>query len=210
MKCSERKLCDNDDCKVCFDKSAASLSNDKLERWSNKNTLTPRQVFKTSGKKIIFDCCTVCFHEYITTVKSGCIYCANQRLCDSNGCKTCFIKSFALSKRATYRSSKNGDITPRQVFRSAKNKYLFDCDDCGHTFYISLNSIASHDCWCKFCANQSLCDDEKCEICFGKSFAPSKRSIYNRTQTRFTNLLPIGAKISDIYLLISLYSNIKL
>ena len=41
--CSGRKICDDIDCKMCFENSFAS--HEKAKYWSNKNVLTPRQVF---------------------------------------------------------------------------------------------------------------------------------------------------------------------
>jgi len=52
-KCSDKKLCDKEDCKKCFEKSFAS--HEKAKYWSNKNELKPRQVFKSSGKKYFFE-----------------------------------------------------------------------------------------------------------------------------------------------------------
>lgn len=48
--CSNTKLCENNECIICYNKSFAS--NDKAKYWSNKNELIPRQVFKVSAKNI--------------------------------------------------------------------------------------------------------------------------------------------------------------
>lgn len=45
-----KKLCDNKDCKKCLEKSFAS--HPKSAFWSNLNNLMPRQIFKSSEKKI--------------------------------------------------------------------------------------------------------------------------------------------------------------
>ena len=50
--CSNNKLCENIDCKDCFEKSFAS--HEKSKFWSNKNQLISRQVFKSSGNKYYF------------------------------------------------------------------------------------------------------------------------------------------------------------
>lgn len=68
--CSNKKLCNNN-CDLCYSKSFASHS--KAEFWSPKNKLKPRQVFKSSGVKFIFDC-NYCHNEYIpslNTVNNG-------------------------------------------------------------------------------------------------------------------------------------------
>jgi Probable Zinc-ribbon domain len=51
--CANQKLCDQE-CNICFDKSFASHSMSKY--WSEKNTLTPRHVFKRSGKQYWLRC----------------------------------------------------------------------------------------------------------------------------------------------------------
>ena len=54
------KLCNNDNCKDCFEKSFAS--HEKSKYWSKKNEINPRKVFKSSNKKYWFDC--YCGHEF--------------------------------------------------------------------------------------------------------------------------------------------------
>lgn len=78
--CSYRKLCDKDDCGDCLNKSFAS--SDKAQFWSDKNTPTPRQVFKGSDKKCWFNC--DCGHEFnsvlgnITSQNYWCPLCKNK------------------------------------------------------------------------------------------------------------------------------------
>jgi protein-disulfide isomerase len=52
--CNKQKLCDDNNCEICFNLSFAS--NPKSEYWSTDNILQPRQVFKHSGIKYSFDC----------------------------------------------------------------------------------------------------------------------------------------------------------
>jgi very-short-patch-repair endonuclease len=61
---SPKELCDDLDCKQCRDKSF-ELS-DKAKYWSFKNQLKPREVFKCSKDKYIFDC-PECSNEYISS-----------------------------------------------------------------------------------------------------------------------------------------------
>ena len=44
--CSNKKLCDLEDCKSCFEKSFAST--EKAKYWSEKNEIKPRYIFKNS------------------------------------------------------------------------------------------------------------------------------------------------------------------
>jgi very-short-patch-repair endonuclease len=179
--CANRKLCENKDCQTCFQKSFASL--DKSEFWSDKNgDINPRQVFKSSGNKYWFDCNT-CYHQF--NIRLACIYGSNQwcryccnppiKLCEKEGCQSCFNKSFASNEKSKYWSEKNGDIKPRQVFKSANTKYWFNCI-CGHEFESNLNQITGTNSWCPYCTNQKLCENEDCKTCFEKSFASHVKS----------------------------------
>ena len=61
-----KKLCDNEKCKDCFDKSFAS--HEKSKYWSNDNELKPRQVFNCADRKtFIFNC--YCGHKINMNLK---------------------------------------------------------------------------------------------------------------------------------------------
>ncbi len=175
-----KKLCSNEECKQCFEKSFAS--HEKAKYWSNKNKIKPREVFKGSENKYLFDC--KCGHEfqkilYSITGKRNqwCQYCckSSKILCNNEDCKSCFEKSFASHEKSQYWSKKN-ELKPRKVFKSSNKKYLFDCK-CGHEFKTELHSIVNEK-WCAFCVNQKLCNDENCKNCFEKSFASHEKSKY--------------------------------
>ena len=59
--CANCILCNNQDCKICFEKSFASQ--EKALYWSKINTKSPREVFKSEGKKYWFDC-DKCVHTF--------------------------------------------------------------------------------------------------------------------------------------------------
>ena len=59
--CANQALCDNDDCKICFEKSFAS--SEKSSCWSDTNEKKPRDVFKNSNDKYFFDC-DACKHHF--------------------------------------------------------------------------------------------------------------------------------------------------
>ena len=181
--CSHDELCDNDDCKMCYDNSFAG--HEKAKYWSNiKNgDLTPRKVFKNSNKRRYFDCdCGHCFLKQPNSVANGgwCPYCSHDELCDNDDCQMCYDNSFASHEKAKYWSyTKNGDLTPRQVFKGSSKKYAFNCDICKHWFKSDLSTISGdREHWCPFCAHQKLCDDEKCAMCYENSFASCKKAIY--------------------------------
>ena len=147
--------------------------------WSKNNIKKSRDVFKGSGKKYLFDCGD-CGHEFEAPLNSiirgqWCNFCANRKLCDKEDCETCLNKSFASHLRSKFWSKNNGEIQPREVFKCSDNKYLFDCNKCGHEFESQLSCIYNGR-WCNFCGNKELCDNSDCIICFEKSFASHYRS----------------------------------
>jgi very-short-patch-repair endonuclease len=177
--CSNTKLCEDYNCKICFEKSFAS--HEKAIYWSDKNELKPYQVFKKTNKKYLFDCDN-CNHEFeivpnsIVTSNNWCSYCVNQKLCEDNNCVSCFEKSFASHEKVLYWSNKN-IIEPRQVFKKSRKKCIFNCNVCNHNFEISLDSLSKNG-WCNYCSNNYLCGNNNCNICFEKSFASINKSIF--------------------------------
>jgi len=149
------KLCNKTDCNQCFEKSFASY--EKSLFWSDKNKLKPRQVFKNGHNKYIFNC--DCGHEFEANLYniikgSWCSYCAKpaRNLCDKEDCNQCFEKSFANHEKAGYWSNKN-KLKPREVFKSTKDKYIFNCN-CGHEFEADLGNIVNNR-WCPYCVNKT-------------------------------------------------------
>ncbi len=182
--CASSKLCDNKECKTCLKNSFAL--HEKSKYWSKKNLVTPRQVFMKSDKKFIFDC--ECGHEFEMSLHninnsfkgSWCPFCAtpSRKLCDKEECKSCENNSFASCTKSKFWSFKN-EIKPRNVFKNSHNKYIFDCDKCGHEFDITLNHVAAVDNrWCPFCSSQKLCENKECKICHEKSFASNIKVEY--------------------------------
>ena len=189
--CSHRQLCNNENCKLCFNKSFSS--NPKKIFWSSKNLKQPREVFKSSGSICLFDC-EKCGHEFekrLADITDGCWcpYCVNQKLCDKEDCKTCFNKSFSSSDKCIFLSSKNEKI-PREVFKSTVSKYIFNCEK-GHEFESSLNSVSSGY-WCPSCKNKT------------------ETKLYEKMIPLFPSIRrQFGVKILHIYLLIFVSLNIK-
>ena len=155
--CSNQKLCDNQECLICMEKSFQS--HPRANYWSIKNEITPRNVFKNSGKKYYFIC--DCGHEFLTLLsnvtRNGtfCPYCSNppKKLCDNNDCKQCYSKSFAVNFRSNFWSVRN-KYKPRDIFRNSTQKYYFICEF-GHEFETSLNSITNSESWCPRCVNKT-------------------------------------------------------
>ena len=178
--CANHKLCDNNDCQSCYEKSFASHEKSK-NCDKGKNKLTPRQVFKSSSFKHWFKC-DKCEHEFeiqinnITHGNNFCPYCANKKLCDNNDCQSCYEKSFASHEKNKNWNKNKNKINPRQVFKGSQSKHWFNCFDCEHEFEIQLNSITGNNCFCSYCAHKKLCDNNDCQSCYEKSFASHKRN----------------------------------
>ena len=155
--CANQKLCDNTNCKECFEKSFAS--SDKVKYWSTKNELKPRECFINSSFKYLFNCdCEHTFNMQISHISKGswCGYCSNpsKLLCNKENCNNCFEKSFASSDKVKYWSIKN-ELNPRDVFKHSAKAYIFNCSN-GHEFTQQLQ-ITSNGCWCPYCVNKTEC-----------------------------------------------------
>jgi very-short-patch-repair endonuclease/DNA-directed RNA polymerase subunit RPC12/RpoP len=184
--CSNKILCKNDNCKECFEKSFAS--HPKSTRWSKLNKLTPIQVFKSSQKKFWFNCdkCTHNFEARLSDINNKnrwCPYCSHQKLCNQD-CDDCFEKSFASHLKSKFWSYKN-KLKPRQVFKSSGKKFLFDCNNCKHTFEARISDI-NKGIWCPYCSSKILCENKNCNNCFEKSFASHSKSEFWSNKNELT------------------------
>jgi len=119
-------------------------------------------------KKYWFDC-DKCPHDFETNLNSvaklntWCPYCANKKLCDDDECIICFDKSFAVSDKAIYLSSKN-NINPRNYFKNcAKPKFIFDCPECNSDFESTFNNITTGK-WCKSCGYKSAKEKQSLKL----------------------------------------------
>lgn len=150
-----KKLCDNENCKMCFSNSFAS--HEKSICWSNENELTSRQVFKSADrKKYIFNC-DKCSHKLsmnlkqITSQGHWCSYCSHQKLCENKDCEMCWNNSFASIERSKHL---HDNINPRMLFKSTNKKFKFNCNLCNKTFSCQLADITKG-VWCSFCVNKT-------------------------------------------------------
>lgn len=155
--CTNQKLCDDNNCKLCFDKSFAS--HEKAKYWSDKNNNKPRNIFKKSDKNITFNCYD-CNHEFemkpsnIIHNNSWCSYCSNKKLCNNDNCKLCFNKSLASLEKSIYFSKKN-KINDRQIFIHSDKKYIFNCNNCNNELILSSNQISKNK-WCDNCPKPKI------------------------------------------------------
>ncbi len=147
--CANKKLCR---CKICFNKSFASL--EYSQNWSDKNEDLPEEVFKNSHKEYLFECpkCEHTFKQKLSHITRGntCNYCHNLLMCSPDkNCLTCHSKSFASIERSKNWSHKNKK-KPIEVFKSSAEKFIFDCDKCVNDFKSKLCHITDGS-WCPNC-----------------------------------------------------------
>lgn len=155
--CANQKLCEDEECQMCFDKSMAS--HPSSEFWSAKNELKPRQVFKSGKAYAWFNC--MCGHDFralvsdITKNRSWCGYCSTppKYLCDDVNCEACFTKSFASHPRATQWLETNTK-TPRQSFINQNEPVDFQCETCSHVWRASPANVNAGK-WCPSCRNKT-------------------------------------------------------
>ena len=183
--CSVQKICDNDECKHCFNNSFSSYQGltltgkKKIDCWDYEKNgdIKPRNISKKSGKKYYF-ICDICYHSFSSMIyditrkdmKRGqiwCPYCCipSKKICKSEECEFCFTKSFSSYKGLTLKGKKkvdcwdyekNGDIKPRGISIKTHSKYWFKCDVCVHYFYSVVKNIASKKpSWCPYCSIQT-------------------------------------------------------
>lgn len=177
---TQRKLCGDEDCKICFDRSFAS--SEKSKYWDESNELKPINIFRGTDKKYKFKC-GECDHVFevspnnISNVNQWCTYCKGHTLCGVDECKQCFDRSFASISRSKF-WHKSNKKTPKDIFKNTHTKYKFKCHKCHHTFEMAPYNITSGNQWCPYCTPNTakFCNSKKCDHCFKKSFASNKKS----------------------------------
>lgn len=129
--CKNKILCRNLSCNICFNKTVASCTNMK---WSSRNLVSARMVFKQSNKKYIFDC-KICNNEYIATPNN--VY-------NNRGCPKCRNKSelnvynylkdmFDVKSQVTYEWCKNPKTNRYLPFDlECNNKIIIEIDGLQH------------------------------------------------------------------------------
>lgn len=125
------------------------------------------------------------------------------KLCEKQDCQQCYEKSFASHEKNLFWSIKN-DKLPRDVFKSARDKYWFNCNNCSHDFEKTLDSISSKNSWCPYCKNKTevklyqwLKDFFEYEIIPQSKYEWCKNPLTNR-------YLPFDFSIKELKLIIEL------
>ena len=172
-----KKLCDNNECMICYNNSLASYDNKKVACLLNEN---PRNIFKNSGmiKNFI---CYQCNHQFkiricdITSQRqSWCQFCANKLLCNEKNCYICYNKSLK-SILVKFNNLNIIDKDASLIFKNSNILLDFECNDCNHIIQLKPNNINyNHNCGYCSIPTKKLCNNDNCNFCFNKSFASYK------------------------------------
>ena len=150
--CVNRKLCNKNDCKICYEKSFVSHPKSKYLI----GDINPRLIFKYSNNKYNFKC-NKCNHTFIircssiTNGGSWCAYCKNQKLCNDLECKICFEKSLKSYYKSKYLVD---NINSRFIFKGSRKKLNFKCNYCNNIFN-SMCKYITNGSWCPICKNKT-------------------------------------------------------
>lgn len=160
--CTSKRLCPEENrCKICFNKTVASMKYAKYMIEEKNYELNPKRYkpyhfFLNSDVNVWFKC-PDCPHEFMSNLNNvyfdrrWCPYCSNnhKKICTDKNCDFCFVRSFASlveeSKRWDYTSNED---TPRDCAISADKKRYFICQYCNNQFCMRLNDISNKGSWC--------------------------------------------------------------
>lgn len=123
--------------------------------WSSKNTIDSFMISKSSGKKVWMLCDEVDYHNDYGGYEVSCYNFIKGHRCSYCGChKTHPKDSFAAKYPDKAKCwHEDNDKSPYEVSPFSHKKYKFVCDECGHVWSASLNSITNMCSWCPECAS---------------------------------------------------------
>jgi hypothetical protein len=196
-----KKLCDDENCLQCFERSFASHPLSK--QWNEEeNKISARKIFKHTNTDFKFNC-IVCKKIYTANPHhiygDTCLCCSNTSkiLCNDENCNNCFKRSFANHPKVL-QWSKTNTKSPREVCQGTHEKYEFDCEKCLRSFPASIQNV-SRGTWCPFCKNKTegkLLDFLK----LGFSVKPQPKFLWCKKK----NNLPFDFEVVDKNILIEL------
>lgn len=177
--CAGRKLCGQEDCEPCFNRSLASWEDKaKLECFlGSAKSKKLHEIFKCGPEKCSFKC-DVCQHTFVTSANNltkpekprWCPYCSIQaaKLCGDEDCKHCWQRSLASwdapKKLMAYKAG-NNPLPAHQVCLNSGKYFWFKCFDCQHRFKVRLATLTrKNPTWCRFCQNR-VCGEPDCDLC---------------------------------------------
>jgi very-short-patch-repair endonuclease len=200
-----QKLCENNDCKSCFENSFASHEKSK---YLHDKTINPRTLFKNTHNKFLFNCdkCNHIFETALYKIQCNrwCGFCSNppKKLCEDNECKSCFEKSFASHEKSKYWDiEKNNGIMPRYIFKFSGNKHWINCNKCYQTFETRIGHVTFYNSiGCPYCLNKTE------QMLFDKLvlYYPLLKRQYKKDWCKKINYLPFDFVIEYLKIIIEL------
>lgn len=156
--CGGNKLCNNESCIPCYNKSLASFSNIELVFNYNTNTKIPRQIFRHAKEKVNLVCYT-CSHNYSRAVHkikdnnwNKCRYCTYD-VCGQSDCNKCFERSFASHPKSIWVVDKEIDLS--LICNHSHKKLGFLCEKCNLTFQARISDVTYSQRWCPYCKKKT-------------------------------------------------------
>lgn len=173
--CASKRLCGNETCMHCFNRSLASSP--RAAAFAAANPTISLVTIPISSNEVVDWLCDSCDHRF--TARPGdvhkgnwCPFCGGRRLCGEHHCNFCFIRSVASSTRVNEFVAANPNAQPLAIFKSSRATVNWKCSACSHEFAKAFYSVEA-DGWCPYCAGQRLCGDRTCLHCFNRSIASS-------------------------------------
>ena len=124
---------------------------------TKNRTLTPKDIFCGSNKKVWWKCNKG--HEWKARVvnrsnsRTNCPYCSGASVCDDN-----CLQTLNPSLAKEWHPTKNGTLTPKDVTRSSSKKVWWKCNK-GHEWRVLINSRSKSRTNCPYCSGKTVCDD---------------------------------------------------
>lgn len=149
-------------CGYCASKKVHTLdsfgqylkTNNILDLWSNKNTLDPYTISKSSSKKVWMLCDNVDYHNDDGGYEISCANFINGKRCSY--CKSMYKVHIKDSFGYKYPDKakcwhEDNKKSPYEVALSSHRKYKFICDKCGCIWNAKLYNISLSGTWCPEC-----------------------------------------------------------
>lgn len=140
-------VCDDENCKFCFNISIASL--EKSKYWDyEKNKENPKTIINVSThtEKYWFKC-DICNHSYLQNVVNmfKCNYCFQNEICNDTccSCKTRLLSMTPLTKYWDYESNKEN---PNNILIQSGTPYSFYCNNKNHIFQSTIKKAKYYNC----------------------------------------------------------------
>ena len=158
---SHKKLCTNQDCDYCFERSLAS-NPEAYSMFVSSSTGEPFDRIKRGSHQLATWQCPICPHTWKAPVDSfsrggRCPYCFSSRLCEDASCSFCFDASLASDEGvARMFVSSSAGATPRAIRKYSQTKATWKCVECSHSWTSSISNVTFGSTGCPFCKSSKL------------------------------------------------------